>query len=183
MISKKIVIYRFLCIWWVLITMAPRNRTMPSTEPCGIAPHRTAAATTREAHARVSLRAYLLGPSRARIPCGIAPHRIAAAMTRGTRRATPPRGSIVPFARGKHPRRRPKGTHVNTRPFGRGAWINKEPRQAITLRQKAATKGDYPTSRYPRPAWKERGCNVSAARSTSSWKRVRKAVQSARKVE
>ena len=26
MISKKSVIYRFLCIWWVLITMAPRNR-------------------------------------------------------------------------------------------------------------------------------------------------------------
>ena len=28
MISKKIVIYRFLCIWWVLITMAPRNTTV-----------------------------------------------------------------------------------------------------------------------------------------------------------
>ena len=26
MISKKMVIYRFLFIWWVLITMAPRNR-------------------------------------------------------------------------------------------------------------------------------------------------------------
>ena len=26
MISKKSVIYRFLCIWWVLINMAPRNR-------------------------------------------------------------------------------------------------------------------------------------------------------------
>ena len=25
MISKKNVIYRFLCIWWVLITMAPRS--------------------------------------------------------------------------------------------------------------------------------------------------------------
>ena len=25
MISKKSVIYRFLCIWWVLINMAPRN--------------------------------------------------------------------------------------------------------------------------------------------------------------
>ena len=25
MISKKSVIYRFLCIWWVLIIMAPRN--------------------------------------------------------------------------------------------------------------------------------------------------------------
>ena len=28
MISKKSVIYRFLCIWWVLINMAPRNRCM-----------------------------------------------------------------------------------------------------------------------------------------------------------
>ena len=26
MISKKSVIYRFLCIWWVLIIMPPRNR-------------------------------------------------------------------------------------------------------------------------------------------------------------
>ena len=25
MISKKSVIYRFLCIWWVLINMPPRN--------------------------------------------------------------------------------------------------------------------------------------------------------------
>ena len=27
MIGKKSVIYRFLCIWWVLINMAPRNST------------------------------------------------------------------------------------------------------------------------------------------------------------
>ena len=31
MISKKSVIYRFLCIWWVLINMAPRNSSLPGT--------------------------------------------------------------------------------------------------------------------------------------------------------
>ena len=31
MISKKSVIYRFLCIWWVLITMAPRNSISRTT--------------------------------------------------------------------------------------------------------------------------------------------------------
>ena len=32
MISKKSVIYRFLCIWWVMITMAPRNTSRREKE-------------------------------------------------------------------------------------------------------------------------------------------------------
>ena len=35
MISKKSVIYRFLCIWWVLITMAPRNSLLVHLD-CGL---------------------------------------------------------------------------------------------------------------------------------------------------
>ena len=48
MISKKSVIYRFLCIWWVLINMAPRNSTDPTQETCATADHADHTASTRQ---------------------------------------------------------------------------------------------------------------------------------------
>lgn len=61
--------------------------------------------------------------------------------TRGTRHATPPRRDAAPSARGHHPRAVDKKTpaYPHTGSFSCDVWISKEPRKAITLRQKAIT--------------------------------------------